>query len=293
MRAEHSGRGIAIGAALAASLVCASPALAGPRGGARYDGRDATHKRAFVAVSKNARSVKAFGFATRTGTCSDHKRHAVIFALARARTRILPNGSFGKAVAAGRSRARVSGQFNASGDTVTGIYNIALRTRRYRCRTGDVNYSLHRDGTRGAPYRNARTASGLYTGSGRGVRLSLRALVPGGLIHSFRVAYSTRCSSGKPQPWALRLVVPLLKGSRFAAVVRDRHRRKSGGSDSTNAQIAGKFVYARGYKLAGAIKARNVIRKPGKKPIVCKATIPFTGRFIRGPLGEEGPHPAR
>ncbi len=56
--------------------------------------------------------------------------------------------------------------------------------------------------------------------------------------------------------------------------------------------FTGVFTYPGGYKLTGTLSARNVIRKPGKPTAVCKATIPFTGRFVRGPLGEEGPHPA-
>lgn len=271
--------------------MCASPALAGPIASARYDGRDATHKRAFLLVTKDARAITEFGFATRT-RCSDGKRRPLVYVSPRRRsTAILADGSFKETTVAGRDRGTVSGQFDQTGNTVTGIYSIVIRTRRYTCRTGDVTYTLHRDGTAGASFRNALTASGLYSASGRGLKLRMRPLVPAGVIHSFRVTYASRCSSGETEPWELRLLVPLVKGSRFGAIVRDRHRRKSGTTDTTRAEILGKFTYTGGYRVAGAIKARNVIRRPGQRPDVCKATIPFTGRFVRGPLGEEGPHP--
>jgi hypothetical protein len=292
MGLEYSRRGIFAGIALATSLVCAAPALAGPLAKARYDGRDATHKRAFMRVAKDGRSVARFGFATRT-RCSDGKRHPVIFVNDRRTTpRILADGSFNHHEVEGRDRADVTGQFDPAGNTVTGIYSVTYHFRGHTCSTGDVTYTLHRDGTAGAAFRTPLVASGLYSASGRGLKLSMRPLVPGGLIHSFRVVYATRCSSGKTVPWELRLVVPIVKRGRFGAVVSERAGHESGRTDITRARIAGVFAYAGGYKLAGKLSARNLIKKPGEKPVVCRATIPFTGGFIRGPLGEEGPHPA-
>jgi hypothetical protein len=292
MRADHFGRISAAGVVIAATLVSAAPALAGARAGARYDGRDATHKRAFVAVSKDGRRIRAFGFATRP-TCSDGKRHLVFFESSRrAKPRVLPDGSFNDHLTSGRDRGNMSGRFDLTGNAVTGSYSISVRTRHYRCKTGTVGYVLNRDGTSGAPYRTGTVASGLYRAAAPGLQLQMRPLVPAGLIHSFDVVYATKCSSGKPQPWELRLVVAIRKGNRFAALVRDRRRLKGGGSETLRTGIAGSFAYAQGYKLGGALKARNVIRRPGRRPVVCRGSIRFAGRFIRGPLGEEGPHPA-
>jgi hypothetical protein len=293
MRLEHSRRGIAVGAALVASLACASPALAGPIAKARYDGRDANHKRALVVVSKDGRSVKQFGFATRT-KCSDGKRHAVVFVSdKKTHPAILPDSSFNHHEVVGRDRADVSGQFDQGGNTLTGIYSVTLHGRGYTCRTGDVTYTLHRDGTPGAPFRDPLTASGLYTASAKDLKLQLRPLVPGGFIHSFRAAYLTSCSGAKKRrSWAILASGVAIRRGRFGAAVRGRQRLKSGGAAITRAVFTGLFTYAGGYKFAGKLSARNVIRKPGRPAVVCRATIPFTGRFVRGPLGEEGPHPA-
>src|SRR3954471_13458701 len=109
MRLEHSGRGIAVGAALGATLACAPAALAGPLPKARYDGRDATHKRALVATSKDGRSLKEFAFAPPT-RCSDGKRRALVFVSdRRTHLAILPDSSFNRHEVVGPNRANMSG----------------------------------------------------------------------------------------------------------------------------------------------------------------------------------------
>jgi hypothetical protein len=285
---------VVVGVALVAGLTFAPGALAGPFAKARYDGRDAAHKRALVVVAKDGKRVKEFGFAARP-SCSDGKRHAVAFVSDKKTSPlVLPDSSFNHHEVVGRNRADVSGQFDQGGNTVTGIYNIVLATKRFTCRTGDVTYTLHRDGTPGAPFRTPVTASGLYRASAKDVKLHMRALVPGGFIHSFRAAYLTTCSGPKKRrPWAIAATGLAIRRSRFGVEVRSRERLKSGGSAVTRAVLAGAFTYANGYKLAGKLTARNVINRPGKPRVVCRATIPFTGSFVRGPLGEEGPHPAQ
>jgi hypothetical protein len=279
-----------VGAGVLASLLVPGTALAGPRAKAHYDGRDATKRQALVVVSKDGTRA-AFTFGTRAA-CTDGKRRALVFLDTDKRrlARVLPDGSFTKSLRDGPGTATVHGTFDAVGNTVTGTYSIVTRARGYTCRTGDVAFTLHRDGTAGAPYRNAVVATGLYQAAGPGVALRMRTVLPSRIVHGARVEYDTKCSSGKRRAWSVAPLV-LMQGSRFGAVVRDRQRLESGAKATTRVRIAGAFAYDNGYKVAGTLSARNVIKQPGQRPVVCRATVPFTGRFIRGPLGEEGPHP--
>jgi hypothetical protein len=291
MRFEHWCRGVLVGAGVLASLLVPGTALAGPRAKAQYDGRDATNRQALMGVNKKGTRV-AFTFGTRAA-CTNGKRRALVFIDTDRRrlARVLPDGSFTKSLRDRLGSATVHGTFDAVGNTVTGTYSIVTRSGRSTCRTGDVAFTLHRDGTAGAPYRNTVVATGLYQAAGPGVVLGMRTVLPSRIIHGARVEYHTKCSSGKRRAWSVAPLV-LMHGSRFGAVVRHRQRLEAGAKATTRVRIAGAFTYDKGYKVAGTLSARNVINQPGQRPVVCRATIPFTGRFIRGPLGEEGPHPS-
>src|SRR3954467_12392477 len=203
MRFEHSGRGMLAGTAVLASLFAVpGTALAGPRAKAHYDGRDATNHQALVVVNKRGTQV-AFTFETRAA-CTDGKRRALVFIDTERRpARVLPDGSFTKSLRDRRGSATVQGTFDAVGNTVAGTYSIVARTRRYTCRTGDVAFALHRDGTAGAPHREGAVATGLYQASGPGVVVRMRTVLPARIIHAFRAVYDTKCSSGKHRAWSV------------------------------------------------------------------------------------------
>jgi hypothetical protein len=281
-------------AAAAATVAVPASALAGPRAGARYDGTSATSKPVFLEVRQDGRRLGNWEVATRV-PCSDGKRHLVGFGSKGERpVTIAPDGTFSFSSPQRRSgQATFKGAFDSSGNRVTGSFNVALKDRHVSCQTGEVTYAMSRDGTPGAPYRDSRVASGLYVASGRSLSLTLRPLLPGQLIHSLHVRYRLRCRSGATRR-GFDVLSPLALNRRGAFA--------GGAAGPLNGrsvvvrhqfQIEGAFRYLRGaYRLGGAIQVRNVIRRRGGSTDVCKGKIPFVGSFKRGPLGEEGPHPA-
>ena len=293
MSLERSARGVLAVAAVAAGLVAAVPAEAAPRGGARYDGRSADKQRVFLEVRKGAKRLGDYAFSTRT-RCSDGKRHRVVFVSEGERpVAIGDDGSFSYTSPNRRNgQTTFDGKFDDTGNKVTGSFRSTLRTRRYTCRTGEVAYSMNRDGTPGAPYRNARVASGRYEASGRSIALRMRPLLPGGFIHSLNVAYSTRCSSGQDYTWQHKVaVLALTRRATFAVELRGRAPVKPRRRATIRVRIAGRFRYENGaYRVRGAVRTANVVRRAGRRD-PCRATLPFAGTFRAGPLGEEGPHP--
>src|SRR5687768_15030339 len=173
--------------ALAICLLLAPPALAGPRPGERYDGRSATGQRVYLSVRADGSRLERYTFLVRT-RCTDGTRR--VQGLVHRGERPVPIdavGSFSHRSPAyhvrygrvrGRLRLSFSGTFDAAGDTATGTIEATFRARRFDCSSGPVGFTVHRDGTAGAPRRGPPMATGAYRARGRGVTARLRALAP-------------------------------------------------------------------------------------------------------------------
>src|SRR5918992_3958596 len=158
-------------AALAILLLLAPPVLAGPRPGERYDGRSATGQRVYLSVRADGARLERYAFLVRT-RCTDGRRR--IQGLSHRGVRpvgIDAAGSFShqspaERVRFGRVPGRISlsfsGSFDAAGDSATGTIEATFRARRFDCSSGPVAFTVHRNGTAGAPWRDPLLAPGAY-----------------------------------------------------------------------------------------------------------------------------------
>src|ERR687895_1521926 len=154
-------------AALAILLLLAPPVLAGPRPGERYDGRSATGQRVYLSVRADGSRLERYSFLVRT-RCSDGRpRMQGLIQRGERPVAIDAAGSFSHRSPAyrgrygrvrGRLRLSFSGTFDGPGDTVSGEIRANFRSRRFDCSSGPVPFTLHRDGTAGAPPRGALVA---------------------------------------------------------------------------------------------------------------------------------------
>jgi hypothetical protein len=282
-------------AGVAVAAICllgAPPALAGPRAGERYDGRSATGQLVDLTVHANGTRLERYSFQVETG-CSDGRRRvqgllhpgeppvgidaAGAFAH-RSRAWRVRHGSV-----RGRARLSFSGSFDASGDTATGTIEATFSSGRFDCSSGPVGFTVHRDGTAGAPWRDSLMATGTYGARGRGVTARLRALSPGRELLRGSIRYRAPCRAGGALTSGRTFLnYPLTERGRLRVsgpanfrIRRDRVTVRS--------RIRLTLRFFGGTRVRGAWRVRAVVYRGGRAIDSCRMSRSFRGSFRRGP----------
>jgi hypothetical protein len=284
----------AVGAAvIAVSLLCAPVAVAGPRPGERYDGRSATGQRVYLSVRADGARLERYTFVVRT-RCTDGRRR--IQGLVQRGERpvgIDAAGSFshqspadrgGYGRVRGRLRLSFSGTFDAAGDTATGTIEATFRARRFDCSSGPVAFTVHRDGTAGAPWRDPLMATGTYRARGRGVTARLRALAPGRELLRGTIRYRAPCRAGGALTSGRTFLrYPLTERGRLRVAGRANFR-----IPSDRVTVRSRFRLALrffgGTRVRGAWRVRAVVFRGGRAIDSCRMSRSFRGSFRRGPV---------
>jgi hypothetical protein len=288
-----ASRAGAVGAAaIAIGLLCAPMAMAGPRPGERYDGRSATGQRVYLSVRADGTRLERYALVVRT-RCTDGRRR--IQGLVHRGERpvgIDAAGSFSHQSSADRGgygrvrgslRLSFSGTFDAAGDTATGTIEATFRARRFDCSSGPVAFTVHRDGTAGAPWRDSLMATGSYRARGRGVNARLRALAPGRELLRGAIRYRAPCRAGGA----------LTSGRTFLnyPLTERGALRVSGRADfripSDRVMVRSRFRLALrflgGTRVRGAWRVRAVVFRGGRAIDSCRMNRSFRGSFRSGP----------
>jgi hypothetical protein len=278
--------------ALAICLLLAPPALAGPRPGERYDGRSATGQRVYLSVRADGSRLERYTFLVRT-RCTDGTRR--VQGLVHRGERPVPIdavGSFSHRSPAyrgrygrvrGRLRLSFSGTFDAAGDTATGTIEATFRARRFDCSSGPVGFTVHRDGTAGAPWRDSLMATGSYRARGRGVTARLRALAPGRELLRGAIRYRARCRAGGTLTSGRTFLnYPLSERGRLRATGRTGFRIPSD-RVTVRARFRLTLRFFGGSRVRGAWRVRAVVRRGGRTIDTCRMNRPFAGSFRSGP----------
>jgi hypothetical protein len=284
--------GLAGTAALAICLLLAPPALAGPRPGERYDGRSATGQRVYLSVRADGSRLERFSFVVRT-RCSDGRRR--FQGLIHRGERPVPidaAGSFSHRSPAyrgrygrvrGRLRLSFSGTFDATGDTANGTIEATFRGRRFDCSSGPVGFTVHRDGTAGAPWRDSLMATGAYRARGQGVTARLRTLAPGRELLRGAIRYRAPCrAGGSLTSGRTFLNYPLSESGRLRASGRANFRIPSD-RVTVRARFRLTLRFLGGVRVRGTWRVRAVVRRGGRAIDTCRMNRPFSGSFRSGP----------
>ena len=288
-----SARAVSLaGAAAAICLLCATPALGAPRPGERYDGRSATGQRVYLSVRADGSRLERYGFVVRT-RCTDGRRR--IQGLVNRGERpvgIDAAGSFSYQSRAdrgaygrvrGRLRLSFSGTFDAAGDTATGTIEATFRARRFDCSSGPVGFTVHRDGTAGAPWRDSLMATGSYRASGRGITARLRALAPGRELLRGAIRYRAPCRAGGALTTGRTFLnYPLTERGRLRVAGRANFR-----IPSDRVRVRSRFRLALrflgGTRVRGSWRVRATVFRGGRAIDSCRMSRSFRGTFRSGP----------
>jgi hypothetical protein len=288
-----ASRAGAVGAAaIAVGLLCPPAALAGPRPGERYDGRSATGNRITLTVRSDGSRLHRYFFGVRT-RCTDGSRRLAGLGQAGERpVEIDAAGAFAHRSpvyrfrygrARGRFRLSFSGTFDAAGDTATGTIEAAFRSRRFDCSSGPVAFTVHRDGTAGAPWRDSLMATGAYRARGRGVTARLRALAPGRELERGTIRWRAPCRAGGTlSSGRTFLRYPLTESGRLRVVGRSNFR-----IPSDRVTVRSRFRLALrffgGTRVRGTWRVRATVFRGGRAIDSCRMSRSFRGSFRSGP----------
>jgi hypothetical protein len=280
-------------AALAIFLLLAPPVLAGPRPGERYDGRSATGQRVYLSVRADGSRLGRYSFVVRT-RCSDGRRR--FQGLIHRSERPVPidaaggfshrspayRGRYGRV--RGRLRLSFAGTFDAAGDTASGTIEATFRARRFDCSSGPVGFTVHRDGTAGAPWRDSLMATGAYRARGRGVTARLRVLSPGRELLRGAIRYRAPCRAGGTLTSGRTFLnYPLSERGRLRATGRANFRIPSD-RVTVRARFRLTLRFSGGERVRGAWRVRAVVRRGGRAIDTCRMNRPFSGSFRSGPV---------
>jgi hypothetical protein len=285
--------GLAGAAAMASCLLLAPPVLAGPRPGERYDGRSATGQRVYLSVRADGSRLERYSFVVRT-RCSDARlRFQGLIHQGERPVPIDAAGSFSHRSPAnrgrygrvrGRLRLSFSGTFDAPGDTATGTIEATFRARRFDCSSGPVGFTVHRDGTAGAPWRDSLMATGAYRARGRGVVARLRALAPGRELLRGTIRYRAPCRAGGTLTSGRTFLnYPLSERGRLRVTGRATFRIPSD-RVAVRARFRLTLRFFGGERVRGAWRVRAVVRRGGRAIDTCRMNRPFSGSFRSGPV---------
>jgi hypothetical protein len=292
MRGRVPAGGVAAAVWLAICMSAAPAAQAGPRPGERYDGFSGTGQRIFLSVRPDGTRLHRYALVVRT-RCSDGKRRPQgLLHRGERPVRIDAAGSFshrspayrgGYGRVRGRLRFSFSGTFDAPGDTVSGEIRANFRSRRFDCSSGPVPFTLHRDGTAGAPWRDALMATGIYSARGRGVRARLRTLAPGRELLRGAISYRARCrSGGSLGSGRIFLNYPIGESGRVNAPGRALFRIPQD-RVSVRARFRLTLRFSAGTQVSGVWRLRATVRRGGRVLDRCRMRSAFAGSFQSGP----------
>jgi hypothetical protein len=284
--------GLASAVATAICLLLAPPVLAGPRPGERYDGRSATGQRVYLSVRADGSRLERYSFVVRT-RCSDGRlRLQGLIQRGERPVAIDTAGSFSHRSPAyrgrygrvrGRFRLSFSGTFDAAGDAATGTIEATFRGGRFDCSSGPVGFTVHRDGTAGAPWRDSLMATGSYRARGRGVTARLRALAPGRELLRGTIRYRAPCRAGGALTSGRTFLnYPLSERGRLRVSGRANFRIPSD-RVTVRARFRLTLRFFGGVQVSGAWRVRAVVRRGGRAIDTCRMSRPFSGSFRSGP----------
>jgi hypothetical protein len=287
-----SGAGAVGAAAMAICLLCAPVATAGPRPGERYDGRSATGQRVYLSVRPDGARLERYTFVVGTRCTDGRRRVQGLIHRGERPVGIDAAGSFSHRSPAERGRfGRVpgrfslsfSGTFDATGDTATGTIESTFRSRRFDCSSGPVAFTVHRDGTAGAPWRDSLMATGAYQARGRGVTARLRALAPGRELVRGGIRYRAPCRAGGALTSGRTFRgYPLTERGRVQVAGRANFR-----IPSDRVTVRSRFRLALrffgGTRVRGAWRVRAVVFRGGRAIDRCRMSRSFRGSFRSGP----------
>jgi hypothetical protein len=281
--------GVAVAAAL---LLGAPPAQAGPRPGERYDGRSATGQRIYLSVRPDGTRLHRYGLFVET-RCTDGKRRIQgLLHPGEGPVRIDAAGRFAYRSPAhrgryrgvrGRLRLAFEGGFDATGDTATGTIRATFGARRFDCSSGPVGFTVHRDGTAGAPWRDSLMASGTYRARGERVTARLRTLAPGRVLLRGTIRFRARCRSGGALR-SSRFYINYHIGERGRVIAPGRGRfRIPMDRVSVRARFRLSLRFFAGQSVRGVFRVRAVVSRGGGVIDTCRLRSPFAGSFRSGP----------
>jgi hypothetical protein len=284
--------GAVVAAVVAICLLCAPVALAGPRPGERYDGRSATGQRIYLSVRSDGSRLERYAFVVET-RCSDGKRRTQ--GLLHPGERPVPidaAGSFSHRSPAhrggygrlrGRLRLSFTGSFDAVGDAATGTIEATFRSPRFDCSSGPVAFTVHRDGTAGAPWRDSLMATGTYRARGRGVTARLRALSPGRELLRGAIRYRAPCRAGGALTSGRTFLnYPLTERGRLRVTGRANFRIPSD-RVTVRSRFRLSLRFLGGRRVRGAWRVRAVVYRGGRAIDSCRMSRSFRGTFRSGP----------
>jgi hypothetical protein len=246
----------------------------------------------YLTVRKDGRSLHRYAFIVLT-RCTDGKlrqqgllhpgeRRVAIDSAGRFSYRSAwQRGGYGRV--RGRLRLSFSGAFDASGDTAGGTIRATFRARRFDCSSGPVEFTVHRDGTAGAPWRDPLMATGLYRARGRGVRARIRALAPGRTLVRMNLTYRAPCRRAR----ALQLGhifrdYAISERGRMGEAARISHRIPAEG-----VVVRGRFRvrmrFSGGANVSGRWRVNVRLYRAGRAIDRCRMNRSFRGSFVRGP----------
>lgn len=280
-------------AALAMFLLLAPPVLAGPRPGERYDGRSATGQRVYLSVRADGTRLERYALLVRT-RCTDGRRRiqglihrgerpvGIDAAGSFAHQSPADRGRWGRA--RGRFRLSFSGSFDAAGDTATGTIEATFRGGRFDCSSGPVAFTVHRDGTAGAPWRDSLMATGAYRARGRGITARLRALAPGRELLRGGIRYRAPCRAGGALTSGRTFLnYPLTERGRLRVSGRANFRIPSD-RVTVRSRFRLTLRFLGGTRVTGAWRVRAVVFRGGRAIDSCRMNRTFRGSFRSGPV---------
>ena len=291
-------RGPAAGTLALVLLLTGLPAAqAAPRSGERYDGQSATGQRIFLTVSADGGRLARYAFVVKNSCTDGKRRQQGLLNKGETPTSIDAAGSFAHQSAAergfyltrsgrvnGRFQTKVSGSFDATGDSVSGTIESTFRSKRFDCSSGPVAYTIYRDGTPQAPFSDAVMSTGLYTATGKGVTARMRTLAPGRTLVRGAINYKARCrSGGNLRSGRIFLNYLLSESGRRTVAGRARFRiRKDKVTVRIRFRLTVRFFESAGYKLAGAWNVRARVSRGGQIIDTCSLKRSFKGALKSG-----------
>lgn len=277
-------------------LASAPAASAGPSPGARYDGADPTGRPIWLSVAQDGSRLEDYLFQARI-PCSDGKRRTQgLIAKGERPVLIDAAGAFTysstgrlahrtrRGAVRGRFALTVSGAFSAAGDVVSGTIETTFRSRRFDCSSGPVAYTLHLDGTPGAPWRDATLATGRYTAKQRGLAVNVDVLAPGREVVKATIDWSTRCENRDSRADRNLYSGYLLRDGRMS--VPGSGRRRVGKGDrfvaSDRWRLTLRFTGGAAYRFTGRWRITSIVRLRGRLVAVCRFDKRFAGQYVSG-----------
>ncbi len=172
-------------------------------------------------------------------------------------------------------------------ETVRGTVRVSFRSGGFSCATGTVPFVAYLDGSRGAPYRDSRAATGRYTAAGDGIS-GLRASVfePARRLESVSFSWRIRCG-GKDKVFLTGREVfdaqTLIRGRVVAGGRRSVRLARGRISHEAYRLEVRLFVAGGAYRIAGTWRLRSAITRGDRVVYRCSSPgLKFAGDF-RGP----------